>query len=556
MPSTDYRALRGIGVVPTYDELWSEPVPELNSLLAAVPVQTWFAFLLRLITVLVRDNASAQDKTRILLEMLDDDARHRALLFLESNQNASLISAFSVLLLLELTASRAELAASPAPLIDPATRAMMVKALYVVSDRLNESLTAGIPHNPSGAAAALRERSILGQPTRRMLTAFGLWRWSHVALDDRARNIRATFDAHFASRCGVSLEQWVVGLSLATLAAVNQPLTEAITTPIFIVENRSDLTPAGRALIGACLSQLSLTTDAFRAECKRADAEKDLFRSPSLIPVKAHPCLRTVEGVTAAYRAISPLHVAEAGVRRPVLERARDSAQRNIALIEYGHLVESYVHALLMHAFGDRYQRLEPSNSRKRAEGIIWYPQGFIVIECKARSSSEWVRYQMRSDDEYAAELHDSGLAKAAQQIESTIDDVLSGSIPQQCAAPPRVAGGIIVSLQDLALSWISGSVFERLLPPTRMSDGVLRLRPQLMEIETLEEIDKWEHVDLLEVLTRKMQDKDMMFECVNAFLQHERGDPKLSRTKRIMWDALRAFIVPYLNAPEGNAIG
>ncbi|MCH6545232.1 MAG: hypothetical protein IH796_04450 [Deltaproteobacteria bacterium] len=97
---------------------------------------------------------------------------------------------------------------------------------------------------------------------------------------------------------------------------------------------------------------------------------------------------------------------------------------------DFGCLAEAYVHGVLATAFGDRYSPLDASMRGAKglgelADGVIWYPEGFIVVECKAVRVKEADRYIPRTDDAYFKELSERGkLAKAVNQIDATIEAV------------------------------------------------------------------------------------------------------------------------------------
>jgi len=226
-------------------------------------------------------------------------------------------------------------------------------------------------------------------------------------------------------------------------------------------------------------------------------------------------------------------------VERPLVERSLPAESRAAARTEYGSVVEGYVHGLLRALFGDRYQRLPPIQRRKRAEGVIWYPNGFLIVECKARRASELIRYHAREDAHYFEELIQSGLKTAVEQIGATTEDILSGDIAFPGALAPAVAGSLIVFLQDLPLSPVSRSVLDRILPRSRIAEGVAHLRPQLISLERLEELDKWFDLDLLSELRAKMADDDVSLECLNNYLLHEGRTPRTSAVRNRIWQSL-----------------
>lgn len=542
----DHRVVRALGAVPTYEDLWDGDRPGLDELIGQVPAQLWVRFLSVLATLLSRENVDQTTKYAIFREVLQPQQRERLERFLTSTHTAFPITEFPVLLLMEVAAARAEVSATPPERIEPESLERMVRAIYVVWSHLVASTDERIREDPAGIAAALNERSLMGSPIRRVLTGFGLWAWEHGDLDESARAARGAFDEHLRSVYSLSLVEWVTGIALATFISQNQPPEEVVTSPIFITPGRPDLTSHGHDLLSRCMERLSTTTEDLRQACLELDEDADLLTEPSLLALKRTPCLRTL-GAPPAFRPISPVHLAEAAVERPLVERSLPAESRAAARTEYGSVVEGYVHGLLRGLFGDRYQRLPPIQGRKRAEGVIWFPNGFLVVECKARRASELIRYHAREDGGYFEELVRSGLKTAVEQVLATTEDVLSGDIPFPGPLAPAIAGSLVVFLQDLALSPVSRSVLDRILPRSRTTEGVAHLRPQLISLERLEELDKWFDLDLLAELRAKMSDDDVSLECLNNYLLHEGQTPSTSAVRDQIWQSLRQHLRPCL---------
>ncbi len=400
----DHRVVRSLGVVPTYEDLWDGERPDLDELVRSVPLQLWVRFLACLATLLAREDGDPATRHRIVAEIFRPPQRARMRHLLGTTRTAFPITEFPVLLLLEIALARAEVAASPPGQIDLGSLERMTQGIYTVWSHLTSTTDERIRDNPAGVAAALNERSLLGSPMRRILTAFGLWAWNHPELNEQANAARRAFDEHLTTTYGTSLAEWVTGVALATFITQNQPLEEVVSQPMFITRDRADLTPDGRALLVRCMERLSTTTEELRAACNSLDREGDLLTEPSLLALKRMPCIKTL-GTPAAYRAISPVHLAEAALERPLIERSIPAESRAQARIDYGTVVEVYVHGLLRSLFGDLYQRLDPAKGRKRAEGVIWLPGGFLVVECKARRAPELTRYNAREETAYFEEL-------------------------------------------------------------------------------------------------------------------------------------------------------
>lgn len=547
----DRRVVRSLGVVPTYEDLWEGERPDLGELIQSVPVQLWTRFLSCIATILAREDAGTASRHQIIDQIFRPSQSEKMRRFLQTTHTAFPIAEFPVLLLLEIALARAEVADRPPRRIDPDSLERMSQGIYTVWSHLTSATDGRILGSPAGAAAALNERSYLGSPMRRIMTAFGLWAWDHPELGVDGNLARSRFNEHLTSVFGTSLAEWVAGIGLATIITQNQPLEEVASDPVFINADRNDLTSDGRALLVRCIEKLSTTAEELRANCRQLDREASLLTEPSLLALKRTPCIQTL-GNPPAYRAISPVHLAEAAIERPLLERAAPSESRTQARIDYGTVVEAYVHGLFRSVFGDRYQRLDPANGRKRADGVVWLPGGFLVVECKARRASELIRYRARGDAAYFDELLRSGLRKAVDQITDTTDDVLRGKIPSPSSIAPSTAGSLIVFLQDLALSPVSRSVLDRILPSMRMRHDVKVLRPQVISLERVEELDKWRHLDLITELRAKMEDEDVALECLDDYFHQEGRTPQLDRVRRSLRHSFGEIVRPYLTEPLG----
>ncbi len=548
----EFRGTRTLGAVPTYEELWDGPRPALESLIKAVPAQGWLWFLATLTNVLARDNVKAHEKFELVLSMFDRNVRSRLRNILKGATPTFPIVEFPVLLLLEIALANADFAEDAAQSDSGASLDPMVKAIYVLWSLLTEDTTSQTLRNPAGVAAALSERSFLGSPFRNLQTGFGLWAWDHAGLDPAALTARSRFDNRLRETIGYSLEQWVTGITLATMIAQNQPVDEAIAHPISITGRRNDLTNEGSDLLMGCLARVSATTTGLQESCRSLGTGLHLVRKPSLLALKRSPCLQ-IQADPAVYRVLSPVHLAESAVTRPRIESETDESMKALARQDLGTLTEAYIHGLLAATFGDNYQRLPSTKKRSRADGLIWFPNGFVVVECKARRSPEYTRYQVRDDESYRNELEGLDLGKAVAQVEQTTEDVLRGLIQHRCKSTPAVAGSIILFTQDIPLSEVSRSVLDEILPKTRAHLGVLRLRPQIMSIERVEELDKWTHLDLLSELVRKMQDRDVSLEGLNNFFLKENKTPRPSSLRRGIWLQLLESTRAYLTDPDGQ---
>jgi hypothetical protein len=195
---------------------------------------------------------------------------------------------------------------------------------------------------------------------------------------------------------------------------------------------------------------------------------------------------------------------------------------------------------------------LRPSNNRKRAEGVIWYEDGFIVVEIKARRVADGARYQLRLDQTYAEELSKRGMTEAIEQIDATISDILSGQIPCRCVRPVRLVGSLIVISEEAPLNLIAESVLTKVLPVTATRDGILRLMPQIISLQELETLDQWDGGRLLDVLKEKMRDKSTGVESLRTYRQLKRHSLVDSSVQAEFRDGILAMVDTW-RSPSGQ---
>lgn len=296
------------------------------------------------------------------------------------------------------------------------------------------------------------------------------------------------------------------------------------------------LTSEGSHAFQAMGARLATSHSDFAAECLRIHTEAPLWERPSLEPLKRWPCVY-VDDARRLIVPMSPVHVGQNALEGP-LRVMRDCGESN-PYQGFGHLIEDHVHHALATTFGDRYQRLKPLKKQPRAEGILWYPNGFVVVEVKSRRIADGARFQHRDDAECIEELRRRDVPKAIEQIEATIAQVLDGNIPCQCGRPPYVIGSLIVMSDEVPCSFIAGGVLHSLLPPTRKHVDHSVLRPQLVTLAEIEGLDTWSGVNLIDVLRDKMGDPDTSIESVNAFMDYRGIAIRDSAYARSLYDGL-----------------
>ena len=549
----DIPALRGVGIMPTYQDLWDEPSQPLIDLFQSVPIQVWGFVVSCLGSVLAHDIGRPEsERTLHLRTIFLERQQVRIDAFMRDAPNAVLLAPFPVLLTMELAAVSSPPEASGGT-IEPEIVDRVLQAFYLAWEQVNRPLHAEIEKNPAGVAAAMTERSELGSLSELTARAFGCWLWGHRYVGERELQARRYFATVMRREYSVELEDWVVGCSLPTFLVQCRTLHELMAGPLDLRFPAPNLTSVANALLHRVLNCLSTSFGAFAAFCRQCDKRAPLVEKPSLLPVKKHPCVQ-LGGDRERFWVISPVHLAEAAFERPVrlaetlALKQTDGHGTRFCRGEFGVVVEAYVHGLLHQMFPDRYERLNPRDDAIRADGVLWSPKGVVVVECKASRVAESMRYSVRTDEDYYWELVKSGLEKAVNQVDRTIDDVLSETISGKIPGPPRVAGSIIVCYQEVPRSGIGRTVLDRVLPETRRRGRVLQLRPQVVSLSDLETLDGWSHVELLEALHRKMLDQRYSLESLPNYLFFTYGRARRFNVRHMLHRLLIDAIRPWYN--------
>lgn len=523
------RRLRSFGVMPGHSDLYPAPAPGLASFFAAAPTEWWLAGLTSLAASLAMETIAPDDVQGFLRQTILSSQQQQAFSVLESlpggPRKFKTLDDFPVLISIELAAAMST-PSSARPQSEGLADRDIVRAVYCVWDKLNEAL-GDVREAPSGVAASLYERSSLGSIVSHLQTAFGCWVWEHPFVQEQERQIRGTFDAAIRSEYSVGIRDWVAALTVPCFSLLLQPFEGILRTPQLLEYPRQDLTREGNTVVAGVVGALATDLQDFARECRELNTKSPLAERPTLLPLKRHPCLK-VHTNPDRFHVLSPVHLAEAAFERPVrlaetLHPDRTRETRGY----FGQLIEAYIHGLFNEIFGDRYQRLRLGG---RADGILWYPDGCIVVECKATRVREMIRYTSREDDAYLDELKTGLLPKAVKQIKATARDVLSGAIERRGCKKLDTLAAMIVFFQEIPPTHIAAPVLEKLLPPTEVCDGALLLRPQVISVEGVEELDRWSHLNLLDVLRKKMQGEDSALESLRNYLFFEGFEPQRPR--------------------------
>lgn len=536
--------MRGMGLMPEWEILWDSPPPSLDELLAMLRANKWLEALRRVAFILTHTATDSEEKQRALLRGLyRGEAQTRMASHLRGGHNHVTVGLFPVLVAMELAASRCP-ALEQFKSKGVAEPEAPEKLIHLVWTLLNGSDRMKVQADPAGVAAAIVERSSLRSMTELLRAAYGVWLWEHPGVTDEDRRYREDFSKCMQRTHEMTLEEWVRGVATAEMVHSATPLEHCKDMPLLQVRNPG-LTEQGRALIEVTMSRLSSTLEEFQVLCRR---QEPLLEKSMLLPLKLSPAIR-LDGASNAYVVLSPTHVAEAAFERPVrmLESENKMARWGEARTQFGQLVETYVHGLFGDQFGDRYFRLPPEQRRKRTDGLLQYPGGVILVECKAMRVTERHRYGARTDAEYLEEMRKRlglGDEGAVKQIRDTAADLRAGKVRHvPVDLNVRVIGSIIVVFQDLPQTGIAESVLGEILPPTREIDGSLELQPLLMSLFEAPELSGWGHLDLLAQLVRKQQVRATAFESLRNYLLFARHRPGRHRTQDLLRDGVNELV-------------
>ena len=543
------REAQSIGVMPGFADLWNDKLPPIPEFLATAPIEWWLCGLSSLSHLLANQTASSDEVEEFLRKHLLLESERTRLDVLAREPNGPghfrVLDDFPVLLTIELAAAFSK-ATDQFGEFKRCSDRKVLAAIYQVWGDLNGSLDATT--NPSGTIAAVYERSALGSLAEHLSHACGCWVWDHPFVTSEVGAIRRKFDATMSTQYGIGMRDFIAACAFVMFCLLICSLEDALKNrPIFDLP-RTDLSDAGNKALRQMFEAVSSGIDEFSTNCKRLGSYSDIIRSPSLVPIKKTPVLRVGSSSNQRYWVLSPRHLLEAAFERPVrlAETLVPDDSLNIRS-QFGLVVEHYVHAVLKNSFADRYTRLEPTNKRKRADGIIWYPDGCVIIECKATRVAERFRYALREDDAYSIELERGQLGKAIAQIANTIDDILNGDIVSPISNKARIFASAVVFFQEIPPSVFAASVLQRHLPPTQVRDGSTRLRTQILSLEGVAELDRWSQVNLLEVLERKMSSELHAFESLRNFLLFEGYKPSTSALEKRLGDQIMYLIKSWL---------
>lgn len=538
----DHPGMRGLAVVPGYRDIWGTNSPEIKELFSTVTLEWWLEVLSRLGAALLHETAQDTAKLTLFRTFFQPSELRRLDAFLQNAPRAGVFEPFSVLFAIQLACVYSSSTKEPHPLDDQAAD-RIVQGILILVDLLNAQNGLDIQQGSSGWLAGMIERSSLGGPLEHLATAYGLWLWDDAHVTSEIAGVRQRFNQTLETSYSLNLRDWIVSAGLVSWVSSIRSMQKMMTGPMSFQLPLEGLSKSGNQAIRRFFTAISITLQEFVQHCRKLNNESSFLDRPTLLPLKQYPAM-VLASEPMLYRVLSANHIAEAAIERPV--RLRESASldaRSDARREFGLLFEAYVHGLLARTFGDRYQRLPPHKKRPRAEGIVWYPNGVIIVECKGRRVSELRRFQMRSDVSYANELEGLDLQKAVRQIQSTGIDILNGRIQRPTGISVKVIGAIIVCYQELPQSILAKTVMAPLVGENRFEDGVLWLRAQFGSIKMIENLDGWEDLNLLSVLYEKMADDITAFESLRNYFIEKGMKGTTFRTRRFLTSSVTKLI-------------
>lgn len=507
----------GIGTVADFKDLWPDERMTPAAAFSALPAQWWLNILSRFALCACSPNVDTDEFTRMLVQMLSSSARLNFQRKYGHKPNPRLLCPFSVLLAIELASF---MGADHEPPSEGA-RDTLVRPILLLSQTLNSSVAGNIKSSPSGIAATLTERSRLGDPRHWLLRAYNVWVHDHADLSSESREFRAAADRTMRERIGIDLASMIGAIGQVLTFYLSLDLKTLSNGAVCLDLQRLPLTEAGNHAIDITFAQLTATVQDFASACRSRHQTRSLLENPTLESLRQYPCVY-VESSTRRMSLLSPVHLAASALDRPL--RIMSDAGVENPRTAFGQLAEDHVHHALSSMFHKRYQRLDSHDKHKQADGILWYEDGFIVVEVKARGVPDKRRFKQRNDTEYTKELTDRDIDKAVAQVESTINRVMRGRIQCQCCLPVRVAASLIVTTEESPTSFIAASVLNKLLPDTRHEYGIAVLRPQLLSLSDLEALDMWSGKRLIDVLNVKMRDRDRSLEALHIHM-HSIGE-------------------------------
>ena len=532
------------GVIPSFKDLWPESTESTDDILNALSRDEWLGTLCRLSVTATSELVSRDDLQRLLASFLGKVARTRFETF-PSIPSKLLAFPFLISMAGVIVAARHS---GKLPIVRPRNEhpfESVVKLLVRLHDELSPRFSEDKQLDSAGTASTLCERSEWSIPSDVVDRAFGVWLWLHPGVIASTRQRRGRFAATFRNCRQIELAHYVLVVTFWTYWLVTRPMSALGAGVPFLPRIMAGAKPDIQMAVDRIADSLSQDIDAFACSCRAIDAQVSLLERPSLYPIAEKPLLRVPTAPMLAPLSVS--HLACKGLFEP-----RDSCKSHHhewVGADFGDLLEDYVHGLLSLVFGQRYQRLKPSQA-PRADGLILYPNGCIIVEVKGRRISESRRYQIRTENDLNGQLDNLDRPKAVRQIKSTTADVIAGKISTGLRNL-SVVGSIIVVGDVVPLNVTSENIMNKILPRSDRTRSPLVLQPQILSLQEIEYLDQWRSATLLDLLEAKMREPNIALQPLTVYLRTLKIRPEPSVLKQTIRNDITAMVHQVFRSPE-----
>jgi hypothetical protein len=345
------------------------------------------------------------------------------------------------------------------------------------------------------------------------IRGYGIWRWQHAHIDDDIVQRRLMFDAALRRERGIGIADLVAICSLVQLTCTGKASMGLFATRHRISRREVNLTQGGQQVANTVLDVLAESPDSFATLCRPLLSARGVVQ-PDLSPIEHIPILRDGDG----FSVMSPLHVSLRGLWLPV----QTMGETGLSL--FGDVQEAYLHGLLSALYGDRYFKVPKKTSEPSADGMIWFDDGVIVIECKATRTPKASRYMIRTDAQLNKDLMRRDFQRATIQLTATCSDIVSGKLHHDACKRPRVIVPVILCFDVVPMSVFASDVLGAILSLEVPAYDALRvLQPQLLLIDDIERLTSANAGALLETCKRR-HGTVHRFESIERYFRHVPG--------------------------------
>jgi len=485
-------------VVPRYRDLFGQSATfnQLMEIVRSYPVFAWLSFLSRLQTLLGPPRETDIERHRAAFAgLIGPNVRKRLVDF----ENSHPLHGSCLTFVEPQIAALQQLAILYAPqkaesdFVTEHDFDQLATALLIVWELMHLEPR---PKDPEGVGSALAQavlrNSFEATPALacRAYHAYGI---GDTTLSEAA----AALHTHFKTAAGVSLADYILGgLTLLLLEETQSPAEIAAGwTP------RAPAGPQKDPLIGDSVEAFCTVRcaplDRLRAEAQRRDGDRPVHEF-SLIALSRFP---VVEFPEQGRFILSVARIATAlfeGVRHAIQTVRLEGDNRVPSIAEtgkiFGSVFEEYVQRILADAFGDRLTPLPRSQTAKRADGIVEYPDRLIVYEIKSKHAPVVGRLGPRTTEERMREIECLGVPEAAEQLAATISELRRGDLNEllgrqyDWTSTPIIP--VIITADTVPLVWNMWAQLQGLTRPISelpMQDQIARVR--FLDIEDAERL-------------------------------------------------------------------